>query len=304
MPDGFFSQVPLAAWVAVSDEDSAEFLQSQFSQDLRGGVGQAAYGLWLDHRGKIHGDSTVLQVETERFLLASTDTPAPDLLAKLESCIVADEVVLEALPLPGHLVVGGAGAVLSAFLATDLPETGRFLSEKGLYVWRGADFDGPTWEIVGEISALTPLVKALTEAEVPELEAAAYAARRLASGIPAVPTEVGAADTPLEANLMTRAVSLTKGCFLGQEVVARTARLGRAAKQLRRVSGSGGLPADLPLPIPVYQGDNVAGELRALTSDGTGSVGLAMVKKRFLESAEASLQVRHNGNHELVISHE
>ena len=56
----FYEYTP-AAHFLVSDEDAADFLQSQFTNDLRPfEAGRSTYGLWLDVKGKVIADSVVL----------------------------------------------------------------------------------------------------------------------------------------------------------------------------------------------------------------------------------------------------
>ena len=50
------------AWLRVSGDDAASFLQGQFTNDLRALVpGKGVYGLWLNHKGRVLADSFVLQ---------------------------------------------------------------------------------------------------------------------------------------------------------------------------------------------------------------------------------------------------
>jgi folate-binding protein YgfZ len=102
------------------------------------------------------------------------------------------------------------------------------------------------------------------------------ARRRIVAGIPAIPTEVGAADLPNEAGLDAAAVSYTKGCYLGQEVMARLKSMGQVRRRLWQVNGTG---EPWPkLPAPVFAGARQVGELRSAVRDGAGGwLGMAMV---------------------------
>jgi hypothetical protein len=71
------------------------------------------------------------------------------------------------------------------------------------------------------------------------------------------------------------AVSYTKGCFLGQEVMARL-RTGKIRRRLFRVAGTG-LPPE-GRPTPLLQAGRRVGELRSAAADGSGGwLGLAML---------------------------
>jgi hypothetical protein len=99
---------------------------------------------------------------------------------------------------------------------------------------------------------------------------------RIAARIPAVPADVGPTDLPNEGGLEADAISYTKGCYLGQEVMARLKSMGQVRRRLLRVRGTG---ASLPaLPAPVFRGARQVGELRSAVSDeAAGWIGLAMV---------------------------
>ena len=102
------------------------------------------------------------------------------------------------------------------------------------------------------------------------------ARRRIAAGIPAIPIDVGLADLPNEAGLEADAISYVKGCYLGQEVMARLKSIGQVRRRLWRVHGDGMPPPSLP--VPVFAGARQAGELRSAMSDGHDRwIGLAMV---------------------------
>ena len=62
----------------IEGEDSATFLQGQFSQELRISVKEVAYGLWLNSKGKILGDSFVLKISDQRFFCLLYTSDAAD----------------------------------------------------------------------------------------------------------------------------------------------------------------------------------------------------------------------------------
>jgi hypothetical protein len=100
--------------------------------------------------------------------------------------------------------------------------------------------------------------------------------RRIAAGIAAVGPEVGSGDLPHEAGLEAVAVSYTKGCYLGQEVMARLHAMGQVRRRLARVRvAAGAVPT---VPAPLHAAGKVVGELRSAVDDGAGGwSGLAML---------------------------
>jgi hypothetical protein len=100
--------------------------------------------------------------------------------------------------------------------------------------------------------------------------------------VPAIPAEFGPGDLPQEAGLETVAISFTKGCYLGQEVMARLQAMGQVRRRLVRVAGLGLAPA---AGVELLQAGRRVGELRAAEHYGTGWLGLAMVNLLGLDRA-------------------
>ena len=94
------------------------------------------------------------------------------------------------------------------------------------------------------------------------------------AGIPSVPGDIGPADLPNEGGLEADAISYSKGCYLGQEVMARIKSLGRVRRTLVRVTGTVAPPA---VPAGLWQGERREGELRSAAPTPGGFDGLALV---------------------------
>jgi folate-binding protein YgfZ len=198
-----------AAWLRVSGPDALSFLQGQCSQDLRplrDGGAAATYGLWLSLKGKVVGDSFVLRGGApDEFWVGSYFTPAATLLARLEAFLIADEVTLE------DQTSAWTGLSLLA-AANDGPAAGP-----DAFRFTGRRVAAGNVEWVGR----RQVAAALLPPPGRELDAAQMKLLRLDAGIPAIPEEFGPADLPQEAGLEGVAVSFQKGCYLGQEVMAR-----------------------------------------------------------------------------------
>jgi folate-binding protein YgfZ len=102
----------------------------------------------------------------------------------------------------------------------------------------------------------------------------ALEAERIASALPAVPVDIGPSDLPNEGGLDVDAISYTKGCYLGQEVMARLKNLGQVRRRLMVVAGRGEAPAP---HTPLRQGEKQVGETRSSARVGDGFVAMAMV---------------------------
>ena len=254
-----------AAWLRVSGPDAFSFLQGQNTQDLRplrDGAAAAVYGLWLTVKGKVVGDSFVLRgAAPDEFWVGSYFTPSAALLARLEAFLIADEVTLE-----DQTAAWTGLSLLSA--ANDGPAAGP-----DAFRFTGRRIAAGNVEWVGrrEVAAALPPPAGR------ELNAAQMKLLRLDAGLPAIPEEFGPADLPQEAGLEGAAISFQKGCYLGQEVMARLKAMGQVRRQLWRVAGAGDA---VPPPGAPLRGaeDRPAGEIRGAVTDGDGGwIGLAMI---------------------------
>ncbi|MEY4939613.1 MAG: hypothetical protein RIQ93_1348 [Verrucomicrobiota bacterium] len=213
------------------------------------------------------------------FWIGSYFSPAAVIRERLESFLIADDVVVEDCTHQWTAV---------SVLGAPLPPGKRPAS--------GVSFPGRR---SGEASVeyVFPLpeeaaVRALW-AGVGEEDAIAMTRRRITAGIPAVPIDIGASDLPNEAGLETDAISFTKGCYLGQEVMARLKSMGRVRRRLLRVRSSRESP---PAPgTPLFSAGRPAGEMRSAVADAAGgSMGLAMLSLLTLAPDQA-LALTENG---------
>jgi folate-binding protein YgfZ len=109
---------------------------------------------------------------------------------------------------------------------------------------------------------------------------------RIEAGVPVVGVDVQPGDLAASTGLVDAAVDFTKGCFVGQELVARMdSRGGTAPTRLVRLRGRGEAPA---VDAPVEVGIEAAGRVTSSTSAQDGWVALASVSRK-LDAATASV---------------
>jgi len=297
----------------VQGADAFSFLQGQFSNDLRGlGLrkveddesvstggtragrllfSKSVYGLWLDRKGRILGDGFVLCAAEERFFICSYGTSGSALRAHLESFIVADEVEVsdetsEVVGLTLFLGEGEGAAV------ADLGQAGFIFEGR-----RGVE----AIEWVGPALARDELLGQLNPRA--ELSAEEVERRRILAKVPAVPRDLGAGDLPQEggADFERVAVSYTKGCYLGQEVMSRLRTMGRVRRYLILVRTEGEVPSELPAPL--FLGEKRVGELRSAVVAQTlsGFAGLALVSLHGLPTGSVRLSLYQRGPAEVTV---
>ena len=249
-------------------DDALTFLHGQFTNELRSIGPSGVYGLWLTLKGKVSGDSWVFPGdEANDYWVGSYGTDAATLQARWESFIIADDVVIE------DATSGWTGVSLFGPEAIARLEPLRQLVPEGV-AFSGRRARPANREWVFPRSAEAKVRAALSG--VPELTFAVVEVGRVATGIPAIPQDLGPNDLPNEGGLEAEAVSYTKGCYLGQEVMARLKAMGQVRRRLLRVRGAGvELP---PSGQPLFAGSRQVGELRSVVPSGSGGfVGLAMI---------------------------
>jgi folate-binding protein YgfZ len=265
-----------AALLRVTGADAASFLQGQFTNELRQGPGSATYGLWLNQKGKVLADSHVLRLAADEFLVASLSSPAEVIRRRLEDYIIADDVVVsdETGAVQGLGLWGVGSGARVAELMGGMPSAGKFAKHGELVAFRGRSLPGESWIVLGSDALVAETwaqlfgrgFAAATEGDI-------HFARILA-GIPGIPQDIGPGDLPNEGGLEETAISYTKGCYLGQEVMARLKNLGQVRRRLQVLRGHG--PAPVPLTA-LYQGEKKVGEIRSAAERGGEFIALAMI---------------------------
>jgi tRNA-modifying protein YgfZ len=281
MPDGYAAlrtgvgayRLPLDV-VRVSGPEATAYLQGQLSQDVAPlGVGGAAPSLLLEPDGKLTALVRVTRVSDDAYVL-DTDAGFGELVAarlkrfKLRTKVEIAGAAWSCVALRG-------GAVRQVAPRANAPFA------------LGVDWGG-----VRGIDLLGPDARAV-DAEVPPdalwCDPATWEAVRVEAGIPKMGTELDARTIAAEAGLVERTVSFTKGCYTGQELVARLDA--RGSRVARRLSGVVALDAgpeevDLVVGAPLWtpEGDKVVGRCTSASwSPGLGMVAALAYLHRSVE---------------------
>jgi len=230
--------MPNATVLRIWGEDHMDYLQSQVTQDLSRRDGQNAhYGLWLNDRGRVEGESYFLDDGSDSHLVIGFHTSRETLSRLIERHIIADDVEFEVigenwltLGIPGD----GGGSKFLQNMGLETPGKDRFhRNAEGTMVFREERGASPLYIVTGSEDSLGHL----TGNQFSPEERTLWVRERIERLIPAIPEEAGSRDTPFDLNLEEHAISHTKGCFLGQEVIARLKTQGRISKRLYRMRG-------------------------------------------------------------------
>ena len=266
--------------LALTGEDRKAFLNGQVTNDIEKlEPGRGCYAAFLTPKGKMLGDLRVLDAGGEHpELLLDTERVALQALFDLVRRFSIGhrvelhkrtlETALVSLVGPGARAVAGCAELPAeehAHLAGEV--AGRpvrwVATELGLDVLCGAD----------DASAVT---EALLAAGAQPMDETAAEVLRVERGRPRYGIDLDDTVIPQEAGLNDRAVSFTKGCYVGQETVARLFYKGKPNRHLR----------GLRLPAPVAQGTTLTLEGREVgratspvVSPALGPIALALVRR-------------------------
>ena len=195
--------------LSVAGPDAEDFLQGQLSQDVAALLpGQSAWSLILQPQGRIDAFVRVTRQVSDRFVL-DTDGPLDLVVARLKRFMLRTDVALESLDWK-CISVRGLGA-------PDIAARGEII---GPVPTGGVDVLGPN--------------PAVPE-DVPAIDNEALEAHRIRCGLPRMGTDIDDRTIPAEAEVVPWTVSFTKGCFTGQELVARMDSRSSAAPRYLRL---------------------------------------------------------------------
>lgn len=272
--------------------DSRRFLHGQTSQAIE----LARAGQWLSTccitpTARLRALAEVLVTDDGAWLVIREGDGAAVRQALDRVLFPADAVQLAPLR-PGLLLepVPGAGDEAEAAASASSAQTCD-ASASGGSDWRPLEGGEGFWLgdalvlVDAEASAaerLEPSARVLLAR--PRLEAEARERWRIQIGWPACPAELNDDTNPFELGLAPR-VSLNKGCYVGQETLAKLATYAGVKQQLRRwfVPGAAGPEAGAALRA----GEERAGVVTSALAlpDGSGWIGLALVRRSALEAA-------------------
>ena len=250
--------------LVLTGADRASYLQGLLTNDVEGlPPGEGCYAAYLTPQGRMIADMTVVNRGDELLLDVDAGVTAV-LLERLREFVFTEDVTVEdrtaawtALAVHGpeaaRIVAdlfqpAGDGAALGADALRRRPEyrqwSGRF-GDAPVTVVRSDEIGEVGFVLYADASAARPLAGALAAAGAAELDAETFALLRLEAGRPAFPDDMDESTIPLEAGIESRAISETKGCYVGQEVIVRILHRGQG-RVARRLVGLRFDPGDSP----------------------------------------------------------
>jgi tRNA-modifying protein YgfZ len=272
--------------IDVLGPDGAEYLQGQLTNDVEAlGVGEGQYAALLDRKGHMQTDLRVLRVGEDAILLDTEPGTKDAALRHLTMYSIGRDVQV------------GDATVERAFISLIGPRAAEIAGTPPLPEFANEATKLASVDVVAVgtrdgIDILFPaaererVIAALTDAGAVEVSPEAVEILRVEAGVPRFGAEMDAGTMPAEASIVDEAVSFTKGCYIGQETVARLHYKGKPNKHLRglRLSASAAPGAALRL------GDKEVGTLGgAVVSPAHGPIGLAIVRREAEPGAELTV---------------
>ena len=276
--------------IELRGEDRVDLLHRLSTNDLEGMlVDQVMRTVFTDPVGRMIDVVTVLTL-SDRILLLTSSGRSQIMRDWLQSHIFfQDDVTLD--PSEGEWsLYGGYGPKAADLLPAAIPPEGA-LVENDLGIF---------WPIDRPVAGFLRLVRPgqtvedwVVGANAPE----AFEILRIEDGLPKMGTEIQEDSIPLEVGLWD-AVSFDKGCYVGQEIIARMESRGKLAKQLVGVRLESGAEPGSTL----RQGDRTVGVLTSIVhSPRLGWIGLASGRPSALAADDGRVEIGENGETGIMV---
>jgi folate-binding protein YgfZ len=284
--------------IALTGADRLTYLQGLLTNDVAAlAPGTGCYAALLTAQGRMIADMKVLETGT-RALIDVHESVASTVRDKLEQFIFSEDAQVADLS-DRVRVVGLYGPSAAQILERIAPAQGTFgsmalfenrvltTSAGAITLVRSDDVGVEGFDLVADAADASSMIAALTQAGAVRVDRDTTEVTRVEAGRPAWPHDMDDSTIPLEAGIEDRAISLTKGCYVGQEIIIRVLHRGhgRVAKRLVGLRLDEG-----PIPTAgdrIRSGDRDIGAVTsAVFSPCAGSpLALGYVHRDFVEPA-------------------
>jgi len=241
--------------IVLSGKDRASYLHGLLTNDITVlKEGEGCYAAYLTPQGRMIADMLVYELGDVMLLTLASDVK-DTVLAKLDQFVFTEDVqvgdltdTFTSVAVVGPQAARIAGAVL-ADVSVDglaaLPEHGNVRAQfegRPAIAARVTDTGEAGYELFVEASQGAALNAALGAAGAIAVDDATADALRVEAGVPKFHRDMDEHTIPLEAGIESRAISLTKGCYVGQEVIIRVLHRGhgRVVRKLVGLAFEGG----------------------------------------------------------------
>ncbi|HET8639976.1 MAG TPA: glycine cleavage T C-terminal barrel domain-containing protein [Solirubrobacterales bacterium] len=271
----------------VKGADAAEFLQGQLTNEIEAlEPGQGCYAALLDRKGHLQADMRVLRLAADELWIDTEPEGLETTRRHLQMYKIGREVEVEDA---GEMaILSLLGPRSAEVAAVPAPAELSFVEAKVAGVGCIAAGTNGGIDLIADAAEADRLREALLEAGAAPVGLEAVEILRVEAGVPRFGAEMSSETMPAEAGIVERAVSFTKGCYIGQEPVARLHYKGRPNRHLRGLALSA--PAESGAPLRL--GEREVGRIgTACVSPVHGPIALAVVRREAEQGAELSVGV-------------
>jgi len=265
--------------LCLTGTDRVRFLHGQITNDVKTlRVGEGCYAALTTAKGKMQSDLNLFVLPDE-LLLDFEPGYASTVAQRLEKYIVADDAqVVDVAPLYGLLSVQGPeaeSAVRAIGLFTEIPTNPLgsakmsdatlgeiYLMNNSRLGRAGFDLFVPSTALAAATDKLIVAAKALGGRAVGWN---AFEIARIEAGIPRFGVDMDETNLPQECGIEARALSYTKGCYIGQEVLNRIHSVGHVNRELRGLRLADDLKTLAVKGDKLFQGDKEVGYITSTT---------------------------------------
>jgi folate-binding protein YgfZ len=279
--------------IGVTGGDRAVYLQGLLTNDIQVlTAGSGCYAAWLTPQGRMLTDIHLFE-SGDMILLDVPAAELPAMMQRLDQFRFSEDVQfadlskeLEAVWVHGPAVPAMLEQVLSG--ATGLASWPEYHNSRAafegapLVVARVSQLGVPGFCAYVEPARSADLRRGLVAAGAVEAGQTALEVARIEAGYPVFGIDMTYETIPLEAGIEDRAISLTKGCYVGQEVIIRVLHRGhgKVAKRLVALVVEGGVPE---AGARIFAGDKHIGVVTsAAHSSRFGMIALGYVHRDFV----------------------
>jgi folate-binding protein YgfZ len=297
---------PFRGFLEISGKDRHSFLNNLvtnqvWDKDKKAGLsaGQGVYAFFLNTKGRVVVDMNILEIGDRLLLEMDARHVEPTRIAFEKFCFAEKATVENGIGKRHDLAIHGPSAAQVLGLTEPLdPMQSRAIRvfDIDCIVWRDDPTGHPGYQIIVDTALAaqlwTSLLKSFGESTgigkrpLRPIGWAAFNATRIEAGRPFFGIDFDDSVLPAETGQLSRAVSFTKGCYLGQEVVARMHARNVVARQIVGIRMN-----DDSLPIAgshIFAPDGSNNQVGGLTSStvspilSNASICLGIVKKAFV----------------------
>ena len=276
------------AKLTVAGAEAAEYLQGQLTNDIEGlGPGQGCYALLLDRKGHIQADMRVLRLATGELWLDTEPELGERVLKHLRTYSIGRDLEIEDVSDRWAItsLVGPAAGSVAGFEGLGPEHAQRFKDSGGIEVLAVATGGG--LDLITRPEQGEALRDTLLEAGAELVSEGAAEILRVEAGRPRWGHELSERVMPAEAGVVERAIAFDKGCYIGQEPVARLHYRGRPNRTLRGLRLTAAAPEGASLTL----GEREVGAVgTACVSPRHGPIALAIVRREAESGAVLAIE--------------